>query len=373
MSEKTAAKHQWQSSRSVSPAAAHAPPRLPAAAHVLFGMWITAMVLLGKFASSHYESLLQEDRLIEWWTVPLFAGAGVFALHSAWRRRRLFDVLVGAFCIFVAGEEFSWGQRLLGLTPPAAFLEHNFQQELTLHNFADIFGQPKWVLIGALAGFGVLLPIIARSARAGRVLDHIGATVPRTTAVPWFVAAIVLLVWYPLSYTGEWVETLAGALFLVTFASRPRRAGAVAGAGALLALALTAWSGRGTASPAEIACAQIEAEAIAEDLAYGRAATARMAGASSVHKRVFTAVQDGYIEPGGLLLFRDAACPGDGAAADRRQHAIDPWGAAYWISMERGLDTIALRVYSFGPNRRRDGGATAGSDDDIGIAIVIRP
>src|SRR4029453_13243110 len=39
---------------------------------------------------------------------------------------------VGAF--FVAGEEISWGQRLLGIATPEAVAEVNIQQELTLHN-----------------------------------------------------------------------------------------------------------------------------------------------------------------------------------------------------------------------------------------------
>ena len=161
-----------------------APSPFPVTAHVLMAIWVATMVLLGINATDTYESLLQEDRFIEWWTVPLFAMAGVFALRRAIRERRIFDALVGVFCIFVAGEEFSWGQRLLGLTPPAAFLEHNYQQELTIHNFADLFGQPKTVLILALAGFGILLPVAALSARGRQMLGRVGATSPPLPATP---------------------------------------------------------------------------------------------------------------------------------------------------------------------------------------------
>src|SRR5690606_15336479 len=198
--------------------AALAPSPFPVTAHVLLALWVVGMVLLGIQVPERYESLLQEDRFIEWWTVPLFAVAGVFAVRRAVRHRRIFDALVGLFCLFVAGEEFSWGQRLLGLTPPAPFLEHNYQQELTLHNFADIFGQPKTVLVLALAGFGILLPAASLSSRGRDVLARIGATAPRLAATPWFAIAVALLVSYPLPYTGEWVETLAGGLFLLTYA-----------------------------------------------------------------------------------------------------------------------------------------------------------
>lgn len=354
-------------------AAALAPSPLPVTAHVLLALWILAMLLLGTRAPERYEALLQEDRFIEWWTVPLFAVAGMFALRRAIRERRIFDALVGLFCIFVAGEEFSWGQRLLGLTPPATFLEHNYQQELTLHNFADIFGQPKTVLILALAGFGILLPAASLSSRGRDVLARIGATAPRLAATPWFAIAVALLVSYPLPYTGEWVETLAGGLFLLTYAPAPRNAAIAAVAGAVIALALSAWSGRGPATPAQLACAQAETAAIANELAYGQAATGRLAGTQSVHKRVFTAVQEGYIDAAGLTALRAVACPEDEGAATRRTHMIDPWGTAYWVATERDADSITVRVYSFGPNRRRDGGALEGGGDDIGAPLVIRP
>ncbi|MBR9988605.1 MAG: hypothetical protein KFH98_02560 [Gemmatimonadetes bacterium] len=348
----------------------HAPP-LPVAAHVVFAVWVLALVLSSALVPGRYEAMLQEDRFIEWWTVPLFGAAGFFALRGAWRDRRVFDALVGAFCIFVAGEEFSWGQRLLGFTPPAPFLEHNFQQELTLHNFADIFGQPKWVLVLALAGFGLLLPLVHRLPSGNRLLERIGATVPSATAAPWFAVAIILLVWYPLSFTGEWVEALAGGLFLAVLAPTPRRAAIAAAAGAVLAIALTAWSARGNASAEEMACARAEVEALVEDLAYGTAATLRLAGASAVHKRVFTSVREGYIDAAGLAEYTAVSCQADASAAERRRHIVDPWGTAYWVHVDRGADSIAVRVYSFGPNRRRDGTAATGAGDDIGVSVRL--
>ncbi|HEX6132368.1 MAG TPA: hypothetical protein VFZ24_00210 [Longimicrobiales bacterium] len=360
-------------SRSTTSATMHASRPPPAAAHALFALWIAGLLLAGTLAPARYETWLQEDRFIEWWTVILFGAAALFAFRRAWHGRRVFDALVGAFCFFVAGEEFSWGQRLLGITPPAPFLEHNFQQELTLHNFADIFGQPKWILVLALIGFGLLLPAAARIRAARPLLDRSGATVPAIATVPWFATAIALLVWYPLSYTGEWVEALAGGLFLTTFAPAPRAGGIAAALGALLALALTAWSARGSASAGELACARAETAALVEDLAYGTGATGRLAGASAVHKRVFTAGREEYIDMAALAHFTAADCPADAAARERRQHAVDPWGTAYWVAVARGADSIALRVYSFGPNRRRDGGSLAGGGDDVGTLIVLRP
>lgn len=340
-------------------------PRLTAATHALAAAWIVGMLALGAARPGLYAAALQEDRFIEWWTVTLFAAAGVLALRLAWKERRVFDGLVGAFCIFVAGEEFSWGQRLLGLTPPDAFLEHNRQQELTIHNFADVFGEPKWVLIMALAGFGLVIPALAATAAGRRLLARAGATAVRVPAAVWLLVAVVLLWWYPLTLTGEWVEALAGGIFLATFAATPRGAALAAAGGALAAIALTFLSGAPAGTEAERACARAETAALLDDLVYGTAATERLARARSVHKRVFTSIEDGYVRREGMESYGAVVC--EGVADDgRREFALDPWGSAYWLSTERAADTVRIVVYSFGPDRRRGG-------DDIAAALDFLP
>ena len=343
-------------------------------AHAALAGWAVLFLLLAESRPLLYDALLQEDRFVEWLTVALFAAAAMFSLTRAIRRRRTFDVLVGAFCLFVAGEEFSWGQRLFGLTPPEAFLEHNRQQELTVHNFADVFGEPKWVLILALAGFGTLLPALSRARRGARLLDRVRATAPPLALVPWFVGAIALLVWYPHPFTAEWVETFAGGLFLLAFMPSARSGVAALAVGAAAALALTVVSGsaRG-ATPAQLACARAEAEALLEDLAFGAGATGRLIGARSVHKRVHTAIDEGYVNPRRLDSFAAAACAHDPAASARRSHAVDPWGSAYWIDMDRDTAGIRFAVYSFGPNRRRDRAGARQSADDIVAAVWVDP
>lgn len=89
---------------------------VPAAFHVLAGAWILSMLLLGRFAPDRYYMLMQEDRLVEWGTVWLFLAAGLIGLRNSIRNRHIFDGLVALFCLFIAGEEFSWGQRLSAST-----------------------------------------------------------------------------------------------------------------------------------------------------------------------------------------------------------------------------------------------------------------
>lgn len=321
---------------------------------------------------------MEEDRAVEWATVLLFLVAGVVRSYHAIRTRRVFDALVGLFCLFVAGEEISWGQRLIGYTPPGVFLEHNTQQEANLHNFADIFGRPKWMLIMALAGYGLLLPAVARAAPARRLVDKIGATAPPVSVAPWFLAAITLLIWYPVTFTGEWVEMLAGWLFISTAPLAPRTAGLTAAVALPAALAMT-WvsSARRAADGSHVGCARAEATALLDDIVPGEAATSDLDGMGSIHKRVWGSVTAGLIDDARLRRFRATSCPGDdagGHTAARRRYVVDPWGTAYWITVAREDESGTRRVvvYSFGPNRRRDGEPGATTGDDIAAEGTMR-
>ncbi len=341
--------------------------------HLFATAWVLGMLAFASLDPLHYEAAMQEDRPVEWWTVTLFLGAGIFALSNSVRERRVFDGLVALFCLFVAGEEFSWGQRLLGFIPPDTFLQYNKQQEFTLHNFTAIASEPKWVLIIAMAGFGLLIPTLARMPATADILRKSRVTAARPAAALWFAVAIVLLVWYPVSFTGEWVEALAGGLFLATFAPRPAAALPFAGGGVAAAVALTLFSGmqRGRSS-AMVACAQRETRALVNDLIEGEAATNRLARASSVHKRIWTAAADGYIEFNLLARYAGNQCDTTVEAARRKAHAVDPWGTSYWLETNEADDGRLVRVYSFGPNRRRDGdrGDASESGDDVAHSVV---
>jgi hypothetical protein len=346
--------------------------------HVLAAAIILSAIALARFAPQRYEPLMEEDRVVEWATVVFFLVAGVVGSYHAIRTRRVFDALVGVFCLFVAGEEISWGQRLIGYTPPGVFLEHNTQQEANLHNFADILGRPKWMLIMALAGYGLLLPALARAAPTRRLLDKIGATAPSLAVAPWFLAAIALLIWYPVLFTAEWVELLAGWLFVST-APVSSRASAMTAAAALPAALAMTWvsAARRSVDSAQVACARAEASALVDDIVRGDAVTPDLDQMGSIHKRVWGSVTAGFIDDPLLRRFHATSCPGDrtgGSTAARRRYIVDPWGTAYWVAVMRADDSGARRVvvYSFGPNRRRDGEPGETTGDDIHAEGVLR-
>lgn len=102
------------------------------------GALVANLLLIGVFAGFtvvrvyaedvFYRSV-QEDEALEWatfWAFLLAAGAcalGAFRQWSSLRRLPWFLLGLGLFCLFVAMEEISWGQRVLGYQPPNYFLD----------------------------------------------------------------------------------------------------------------------------------------------------------------------------------------------------------------------------------------------------------
>lgn len=322
--------------------------------------WIIGMLAFAYRAPDRYAAAMQEDRVVEWWTALLFASAAAIRLILAVRERRVFDGLIGLFCLFVAGEEFSWGQRLFGFTPPIPFLAHNTQQEFNIHNFAEVFGRPKWVLSASLVGFGVILPAISFTRWGSAVAARVGATAPPLVITPWFVACVALLVIYPVEFTGEWVECLAGFLFLASATPSMLRLWSIVAATLLAAVALNFISARRAVDdPQSVACARTEVEGVLLGATADTAARDQLLD-GVMHKRLWTAAQDGYLELADMRSFQEAGCVGPAGrnSQARRRYAVDPWGTAYWIKTVRtGDDDKRVFVYSFGPNRRRDGDA----------------
>ena len=325
--------------------------------HLVAAAWIIAMLWFGRADPENYRALLQEDQIVEWTTFWLFLAAGLFGLRRAVQRRRVFDGLVALFCVFVAGEEISWGQRLIGYAAPEFFLRANVQQEVNLHNLPQSV-QPGWFLMLALAGYGVLLPVLAQGSAPRAFLNRVGATPPLLALLPWYLAAILLLWWYPLTLTGEWVESLAGALFLASTRLHSRAfwtaLTTTAGLGVAMMSATNALE-RGR-DENRIVCARAEVRSLGDDIARGEAGLPTLWRIRRVHKRIWSSIGEGYVDPEGLRNFHAARCLGSAEGIQvRRTYGIDPWGSPYWLLVERdSASDNRLTVYSFGPNRRRD-------------------
>lgn len=328
--------------------------------------------LVSIVAPSFHDVLAQEDGPVEWLTVGLFAGAALLfgsrAARGGWRAYWC-HAAVAAFCLFVAGEEVSWGQRFLGIVPPKAFLAYNRQQETNLHNLLSHVLSTNWQLILLLAGWGVLLPILVSfgAHRRAGLPESSSEVSPAPSLALWAAAGAALVSFYPVELTAEYVELLAGCLFLQTAWALPERwprarwalaAPLLVAAAGFAATEAQAALGR----EAKSACARLEAERLAAAIA-GGAARSRLLKMKHVHHRLFAATKRGYLREGLGGTLEGLACPGAASSPERRSYLIDPWGQAYWLRWD--VNDGTAEVYSFGPNRRRDGG------DDVLVPIPV--
>ncbi len=138
-------------------------------------------MVLGVVSMPVFHSLVDEDHGVEWIQFfVIFAASIAFfvAAIRAWRsgRRGLAAIyLVVAIGSFVtAGEEISWGQRVLGFATPEELEPINHQGESNIHNISMI--QHAFNVGELLAGlYGLLIPILWLSpsvrSRIGRWLD----------------------------------------------------------------------------------------------------------------------------------------------------------------------------------------------------------
>ena len=111
-----------------------------------------------------FDVIADEDGVIEWLQFAAYAATAVVALMAA--RRMLAHgervpgvlwLLLALLCVFIAGEEISWGQRLLGLETPESIKEVNRQGEIGVHN---VFGIEMAFSVMLLTGglFGTVAP-----------------------------------------------------------------------------------------------------------------------------------------------------------------------------------------------------------------------
>lgn len=95
-----------------------------------------------------YRRLQREDGWCEYAGCFFLLLTGLYLAAAAWRQARrrgpqrrwaAFLIVGSLLFLWAAGEEISWGQRLLGLETPPVLAELNEQGELNLHNVAKRF------------------------------------------------------------------------------------------------------------------------------------------------------------------------------------------------------------------------------------------
>ncbi len=144
------------------------------------------------FSPSTYRYFIKEDSLSEYAQSAFYLLGSVFALLTVFlclrNRLYLYGVLCGVLALglfFIAMEEISWGQRIVGFTNPDYFNKYNVQNEFTLHNLDSV--QPllrhMYIAIGFYGSFSWLLAALLLpklKLRRDNVLNFL--------TPPWYVA-----------------------------------------------------------------------------------------------------------------------------------------------------------------------------------------
>jgi hypothetical protein len=174
------------------------------------------------------EVYVVEDGFVENWTVVPLLIAAAYAIYVYRTKRKdagwRFKLMVGMialFSLFVAGEEISWGQRLLGHESSAFFREHNAQGETNLHNMVVggkkinkiVFSQ---LLVGAVGCYLFVLPFFYRKHReVRRAVDAWGIPVPQFYQTVACCALFLSILLIPSGKNAEILEAGITSLFLL--------------------------------------------------------------------------------------------------------------------------------------------------------------
>lgn len=329
-----------------------------------------ATLVLASGDDGRWTDWMREDGWIEWTTTHAFLAA---ALVFGWRAvrgggaGRVAGLGLALFCFFVAGEEISWGQRIVAFQPPEVFLETNYQQEANLHNlltrreFAGFPLDSRFLVAVFSLVYGGLGGLLGT---AGRRVRFLGELAPPLVLAPFFVLVAAVELEYPIDLAGEAAEASLGVILLADALLRrssPRQPAAgwlalLPGVVALGAVTPPFLDAALYGSDEErVAETQAELDLLAEDMA--TAVQDKLLRKGRVHKRVFTATRSGYLRFGSDSAYLEGqpspAEVDSGGRRDRKGYFLDPWNNPYWVMWDDD-DGGMLIVYSFGPNRRRD-------------------
>ena len=161
-------------------------------ARIVLWLPLVGAVVVGAAAldRSVFLALVREDGPLEWLQFAFFLATSVLLAIASIRLGRRGEVLaavligIGALGMFgIAGEEISWGQRLLGLETPESLSDINHQNEINVHNITAFpmqrLGNYLQLVLG---GAGLLLPWLTRTRR-----PRVRARLWRLLSPPLFV------------------------------------------------------------------------------------------------------------------------------------------------------------------------------------------
>jgi len=190
-----------------------------------FGAVLAAIAVRHTFVENPvvYTILITEDSWAEFGTAAAFVMAALLLVpplaRADNRRQRALLAVYVLGCLVIAGEEISWGQRLLDLSTPEGYAAMNLQGEINLHNLAAA----RFLTDGLHARLGYAVAIwclgsmLLRTVRPGRfhALRAGGAPVIPMALLPVFLLPSYFLVTYPVAKSDEIGELLGSVAVML--------------------------------------------------------------------------------------------------------------------------------------------------------------
>ncbi|MET0510001.1 MAG: hypothetical protein ABWZ78_17740 [Burkholderiaceae bacterium] len=213
------------------------PRRLTIGALVLAGTFVGFAVVLNRVNPQDFiERFAVEDGFVEWGTsIALFIGFVVSvrrffgARRRFTRRGRLILLFIAFVCLFGAGEEISWGQRVFGIETPETFKESNAQQEFNLHNLTFEWRGQTIKINRLIFGRGLTLALVVYLLVMGplyryhpgfrRLIDRWAIPIPTATqTIAYIVVVSVVESLIDSPKRGEMTEFAGAIVFLLNVA-----------------------------------------------------------------------------------------------------------------------------------------------------------
>lgn len=109
-------------------------------------------LIVGTKDSETIKQITREDGMVEMSTAVFYFLAACLLIYLFIQskskekiyflrtKRNFFFLLLGLLCLFFAGEEISWGQRIFNIETPEYFEKYNRQSEINIHNLPFFHG-----------------------------------------------------------------------------------------------------------------------------------------------------------------------------------------------------------------------------------------
>lgn len=182
------------------------------------------------YGQERFSVYVQEDGTVENLTALFLFFCSMVNLYRVFEYRKmkkpvwvLTSVVLTVLFFFAAGEEISWGQRILGIQSGDFFIEHNKQAETNLHNMIVkgknlnklIFAAPMFVILTFY--FVFLRLMVAKIPFIRKLVHRFRVPQPRIQHILVVVIATLMVLMIGLVKEAELHELSFALVFFLIF------------------------------------------------------------------------------------------------------------------------------------------------------------